>query len=163
MDSKAIIQEISGGLQAWEARLAGQNEDVISSRRNAQGRRIRQILGHMVDSASNNTHRVVHLQYRKSPVDFPNYATRGNNDRWIAIQNYQEEDWHDLVQLWKYTHLHFVHVIRNIDPEMLAQEWIAGPEQGNISLAAMVKDFPRHFRLHLEEIDALINQGVLWD
>ena len=42
--------------------------------------------------------RIVHLQYRESPLRFPNYASDGNKDRWIAIQNYQEEDWNLLVQ-----------------------------------------------------------------
>ena len=78
-------------------------KEVITQRRNTQNRTIKQIVGHMVDSASNNTHRVVHLQYRESPLEFPNYATYGNNDRWIAIQNYQDENWENLVQLWKYS------------------------------------------------------------
>jgi len=54
----------------------------------SQYRNIKQILGHKIDSASNNTHRIVYLQYRESPCDYPNYATKGNNDKWIAIQDY---------------------------------------------------------------------------
>ena len=146
-----------------ESRLKALNEEVISQRRNDQNRSIRMITGHMVDSASNNTHRIVHLQYRKSPLSFPNYATRGNNDRWIAIQHYQEENWKNLVQHWKYIHLHLVHVISYVDESMLEQEWIAGPEEGKMTLAKMIENFPRHFRLHIDEIDALIKQGVLWD
>lgn len=65
----------------------------------------------VVDSASNNTHRIIHLQYQASPLIFPDYANNGNNYRWIAIQNYQSEDWANLVQLWKHSNLHFVHVV----------------------------------------------------
>jgi len=50
-----------------------------------------------------------------------------------------------------------------VDESMLEQEWIAGPEEGKMSLAKMIENFPRHFRLHIDEIDALIKQGVLWD
>ena len=50
-------------------------------RRNSQDRTIKQILGHLVDSASNNMHRIVHFQYHDSPLHFPNYATNGNKDR----------------------------------------------------------------------------------
>jgi hypothetical protein len=112
----------------------------------------------MVDSASNNTHRVVHLQYQNSPLVFPNYATEGNNDRWIAIQDYQNENWDNLIQLWKYSNLHYAHVIKNIKSEDINKEWISSPNQ-TITLQTMVLDFPRHFELHLTEINALINKN----
>ena len=156
-------EEISGEIISlileWEPRLITLPEEVIKLRRNSQNRTIRQIVGHMVDSASNNTHRVVHLQYQPPPLVFPNYATEGNNDRWIAIQNYQEEDWNNLIRLWKYSMLHFCHIIRNVDREKLNREWIAGPGR-NISLKTMILDFNRHLKLHLSEIDELINERL---
>ena len=154
------FESISRGLllliQEWEPKLFALSDEVITERRNRQNRTIKQIVGHMVDSASNNTHRVVHLQYQPSPLIFPDYANLGNNDRWIAVQNYQEEDWGDLVQLWKHSNKHFVHVIRNINMEKLDNVWISGLNE-EISLEAMVVDFPRHFKLHLNEIDELIS------
>ena len=71
----------------------------------------------MIDSVSNNTHRIVHLQYQESPFDFPNYAACGNNEKWITIQNYQDANWEELIQHWKYAHLHFAYVIQNIKGE----------------------------------------------
>jgi len=112
----------------------------------------------LIDSASNNIHRIVHLQYQNSPLQFPNYATEGNNDRWIAIQNYNNEDWENLVYLWKYINLHLVHVIKNIKIEKLTNEWIASPEN-YISLEKMVLSYLDHFELHLNEIDELIKKG----
>lgn len=110
----------------------------------------------MVDSASNNTHRIIHLQYQASPLIFPDYANLGNNDRWISIQNYQDENWKNLVQLWKYSHLHIVHLINNVNMEKLDNEWISALND-TISLKEMMIDYLRHFKLHLNEIDALIN------
>jgi hypothetical protein len=111
----------------------------------------------MVDSASNNTHRIVHLQYQQTPLSFPNYATLGNNDRWIAIQDYQNEDWMSLIQLWKYSLLHIIHLIKNINTEKMSNEWISGPGE-KVTLEEMVTDFPRHLRLHLSEINELIQK-----
>lgn len=99
-------QTILNLLEEWEPRLLSLPQEIISERRNSQNRSIRQILGHLVDSASNNTHRIVHLQYRETPCSYPNYATHGNNDRWIAIQDFQHENWENLVNLWKYMNLH---------------------------------------------------------
>ena len=144
-------------LEAWEPRLLALSEETISNRRNSQNRSIRQILGHLVDSASNNTHRIVHLQYRENPCSFPNYATNGNNDRWIAIQNYQQEDWHQLVQLWKYVNLHLIHVIRQVDMSKLENQWISS-ETELISLRQNIESYPQHFELHLAEMEELINQ-----
>ena len=143
-------------IEAWEPKLLALSEEVITSRRNLQNRTIKQILGHIVDSATNNTHRIVHLHYQTSPLIFPNYASEGNNDRWIAIQNYQEEKWEDLVQLWKYVNLHIIHVINQVDPKKLKHEWVAGP-RNHITLEMMIIDYLRHFELHLKEIDELIN------
>lgn len=150
-----ITDELNTAVITWEVKLGGLSENVITNSRNKQGRNIKQIVGHMVDSVSNNTHRLIHLQYQKSPMNFPNYATNGNNDKWIAIQNYQDEDWETLVQLWKFTHLHFTHVIRNINPEKIDKRWIADTNE-YVSLKEMVKDFLRHFKLHISEIEELI-------
>jgi hypothetical protein len=131
-------------------------EEIISERKNCQNRSIRQILGHLVDSASNNTHRIVHLQYRENPMSFPNYATFGNNDRWIAIQDYQHEDWQNLVSLWKFMNLHLVHVIRNINPEKLRNQWQSSDTE-LITLHQNIDGYLPHFELHLKEIEVLIN------
>src|SRR5512133_2974884 len=111
-------------LREWEPKLSTLSEEVISNRRNSQNRTIRQILGHLVDSVSNNTHRIIHLQYQESPLNFPDYANLGNNDRWIAIQNYQEEDWLNVIGMWKFMNLHIIHVINNVKAEKLDNVWI---------------------------------------
>lgn len=147
-------------LKEWEPKLLALTDDVISSRKNKQERTIKQILGHLIDSASNNTHRVIHLQYQKSPLIFPDYAHFGNNDRWIAIQNYQSENWSDLVQLWKFANRHVVHVIRNVNNEKLSNEWIDALGE-NVSLETMIINYLSHIKLHLGEIEELINSQKL--
>jgi len=152
-----ISPQLETLINEWEPVLMNLQEEVITQRRNTQNRTIKQIVGHIIDSASNNTHRIVHLQYQSSPLIFPNYATFGNNDRWIAIQDYQNEDWMILIQLWKYALLHISHVIKNVNAEKLNNEWISGPGQ-KITMKAMIIDFPRHLKLHLSEINDLINK-----
>ena len=148
-------QELMALIDHWEPLLMALNENDITKHRNSQNRNIKQIVGHMVDSASNNIHRIVHLQYQPSPFAFPNYASSGNNDRWIAIQDYQTENWTNLVQLWKYINLHFVHVVNHVNEDKLDNQWIAAIGE-NVSLQSMIIDYLRHFILHLNEIEALI-------
>jgi hypothetical protein len=155
-ETDLIRLELIALVTDWESILISLPEDIISKRRNSQHRTIKQIVGHIIDSASNNTHRIVHLQYQPPPLVFPNYATFGNNDKWIAIQDYQNEDWITLVKLWKYSLLHISHVIKNVTPETMNNEWISGPDE-KVTLKAMIIDFPRHLKLHLSEINELIN------
>lgn len=150
-----VNQKILHLIQIWEPKLCSLDADILKDRKNKQDRSIKQIVGHMVDSASNNIHRIVHLQYQQSPLIFPDYAHFGNNDKWIAIQKFQEEDWSDLVQLWKFSLLHIVHVIRHINPEKLDNIWLSALNE-NISLRDMVLSFPKHLELHLREVEELL-------
>ncbi len=151
-----VVQGLLSLLDEWEPKLLKLPDEVITQRRNSQNRTIKQIVGHMIDSASNNTHRIVHLQYQESPLRFPNYAIDGNNDRWIAIQNYQEEDWTDMIELWKQSNLHIIHVIKNVNAEKLNNLWHYSEEK-LISLKDGIIDYLRHFKLHIDEIQELID------
>ena len=157
VEFQQISEDLSTLISAWEAKLAALPEGTITNRKNSQNRSIGQIVGHMVDSATNNTHRLVHMHYQKSPVNYPDYANLGNNDRWIAIQNFQEEDWGELVRLWAAVNRHMVHLIRHVDESRLNQQWISALKE-RVTLREMIADYPRHFKLHLNEISALINQ-----
>jgi hypothetical protein len=155
-DHTAIINEIKSLVQTGESLLASLSEEVITKPRNSQNRTIKQILGHLIDSTSNNIHRIVNLQNLPSPLIFPNYASNGNNDRWISIQDYQDEEWTNMVQLCKYSLLHLCHVIKNVDQSKLEKEWIAGPGE-TVTLGEMISHFTGHLKLHLSEINDLIN------
>ncbi len=133
------------------------DENITSTKRNIQGRTIKQIVGHLVDSASNNTHRIIHLQYQKSPLIFPDYANLGVNDKWIAIQDYNNYNWDDLRELLKYTHIHITNVIKNIDTSKLQNKWISALGD-QYTLEEMIVDYPLHFKIHLNEIKDLIKQ-----
>jgi len=148
-------QELLSLVEEWELKLLSLSEEVLTKKENSQHRTIKQIVGHMIDSATNNIHRIVHLQYQHSPLVFPDYANLGNNDRWIAIQDYKSENWNDLVQLWKYLNIHIVHVINHVNPDKLTNEWITALNV-KVSLKSMIQNYTGHIRLHLNEIEKLI-------
>jgi hypothetical protein len=156
-DFTAINNELLRMVAEWEPRLLALPAETISLRRNGQNRNIRQIVGHMLDSASNNTHRIIHFQYQPDPMIFPDYGHLGINDRWIAIQNYETENWHDLVKFWRYANQHLVHVIENLNPEKLEHVWITAVDT-RVTMREMVLDYLPHFQLHLREIEDLIDQ-----
>ncbi len=152
----ATSHEITAVVNQWYLNLLSLNDTEVTKKRNSQQRNIKQITGHMVDSATNNLHRVIHLQYQTSPLNYPDYANLGNNDRWIAIQNYETENWTNLVNLWKYINLHFAHTIQFVNHEKIHNVWISALDQ-KVSLDDMIVDYPRHLKLHIDEITDLIN------
>jgi len=153
---KTNNEELLNLMEIWVPKLMALSEDVITKRQNRQNRTIKQIVGHMIDSASNNTHRIIHLQYQPSPLIYPDYANLGVNDIWIEIQDYQTENWFELVQLWKFANLHLVHVILHVKPDKLDNEWITALNQ-HVTLKSMILDYLSHIKLHLGEIEVLIN------
>jgi hypothetical protein len=157
-DFAANNKELLTLIELWEPKLISLSDDIIVHRQNNQNRSIKQILGHMIDSASNNTHRIIHLQYQPSPLIYPDYASLGNNDRWISIQSYQSENWNNLVQLWKYSNIHIVHVINNVNIDKLNTEWISALGT-KTTLKSMIMDYLPHFKLHLSEINELISNN----
>ena len=148
--TREILQETEG----WEPELSNLTPEAISLKRNHQNRSIRQILGHLIDSAANNHQRIVRLQYSKVLV-FPDYQQ--DNDLWIALQDYQQADWHNMIQLWKYYNLHLVQVIRSVDPECLGNTW-TNFEGKTVTLQQMIEGYTGHLALHLSEIRELIGQ-----
>ncbi|MGB6327985.1 MAG: hypothetical protein WBF48_03605 [Halarcobacter sp.] len=147
-DTKKLINEL-------EEILKNIDENIISTKRNNQNRTIKQIVGHLVDSASNNIHRIIHLQYQPIPLIFPDYVNLGVNDKWIAIQNYNNYNWNDLIQLMKYTNIHITNVIKNIDTSKLQNKWISALKD-QYTLEELIVDYPLHFKIHLDQIKELI-------
>jgi hypothetical protein len=154
MDFSNITNGILQVIETWEPKLAGLPIDTITQKRNKQNRTIKQILGHLIDSASNNHQRMIRLQYNTELV-FPDY--RQDNDLWIALQDFQNEDWGDLIQLWKYFNRHMIQVIKSVDESKLENYW-HDFEGTKVTLLQMIEGYLWHIDLHLNEIQELIDK-----
>lgn len=148
-----ITKGINEIIEIWEPKLISLPDNVLTGRSNKQSRTIKEIIGHLIDSASNNHQRMVRLQYNTELV-FPDY--RQDNDRWIALQNYEEAKWKHLVQLWKYFNLHIIHLIENIDKTKLDNFW-QDFEGSRVTLEKMINGYLIHLHLHMKEIQELID------
>ena len=153
IDFSAITNGISSVIESEENILRTLPIDVITQRRNRQNRTIKMILGHLVDSASNNQQRMVRLQYSKYLLVFPDY--RQDNDLWIALQDYQDEDWQNLISLWKHFNLHMIHLIQSVDNSKLDSYW-CDFEGTKVTLQEMIEGYLDHLQLHINEIHELI-------
>ena len=106
----------------------------------------KEIIGHLLDSATNNHQRFVRAQQIER-LEISGYA----QNEWVSQQHYQEEDWHRLVVLWRHYNLHLAHVIRYLPESVLRRELVIGTNRP-LTLAWVVSDYLAHLMHHLRDV-----------
>ena len=106
----------------------------------------KEIIGHLIDSAANNHQRFVRAQL------YDDYDSLGyEQERWVAVQAYQDAAWQELLTLWKAYNEHLVRIIALIPDDKLSRTFrIAGGEP--VTLDYWVEDYLRHMQNHLRQI-----------
>ena len=110
---------------------------------------VKEILGHLTDSAGNNLQRFVRSQELKNGEELvlPGYGA----DHWVDSQNYQSMEWTRAFRLWESANLHVAHVMKQIPEEKLAaMTRIGSYEPANILW--LVTDYVDHQKHHLKKI-----------
>jgi len=106
----------------------------------------KEILGHLIDSASNNHQRFVRAQL-SSEIRLPEYE----QEAWVRTQGYQAESWENLVHLWRLYNLHLLHVAQTIPDDRLTSLCFIG-ENEPVTLEFLVTDYVRHMKHHLDQL-----------
>jgi len=109
----------------------------------------RQVLGHLIDSASNNHQRFVRAALADS-LDFPAY----DQDGWAGVQAADEADWLLLIELWASYNRYLAHVIARLPRAKLEVPVRVGQDQP-VTLQFLAEDYLRHLVHHLGQIGAV--------
>jgi len=144
------MKEIAKNLEALIDRAAHRLFDITeaeSEARPASGKwSKKEIIGHLIDSASNNHQRFVRGQ-ENPPIAQPGYT----QNFWVDRQGYQTEPWKTLVALWTTYNTHLVHVIARIPDECSNNSLTIGNNQP-VTLRFLAEDYVHHAEHHLEQI-----------
>jgi hypothetical protein len=116
----------------------------------------KEIVGHLIDSASNNHQRFVRLQISDA-LSFPDYQQ--DNETWVTIQRYNEQPWEQLLTLWRHFNLHLSNIVRRVDRECLEHVWITG-EDTSVTLGELMLDYLSHLNVHLDQIRVRMEHGT---
>jgi len=108
----------------------------------------KQVLGHLIDSASNNHQRFVRAALQPS-LDFPRYDQDGN----IRVQVPQEADWSLLVSLWAAYNRYLAHIIARLPAAKLETVCRIGSDKP-VTLGFLATDYVGHLVHHLNQIGA---------
>jgi hypothetical protein len=108
----------------------------------------RQVMGHLIDSASNNHQRFVRASLADS-LELPGYDQNG----WARVQAAEEADWPLLVSLWANYNRYLAHVIAHLPPAKLEVPCRIGDDEP-VTLKFLAEDYLRHMVHHLGQIGA---------
>ena len=108
----------------------------------------KQVIVHLIDSASNNHQRFVRAAQQAS-LDFPGYDQEGN----MRVQAPQEADWLLLVSLWAAYNRYLAHVIAHLPSSKLETPCRIGSGEP-ATLGFIATDYLTHLIHHLSQIGA---------
>jgi DinB superfamily len=108
----------------------------------------KQVIGHLIDSASNNHQRFVRAALQTS-LDFPGYDQGGS----IRVQAVQDADWQLLVVLWAAYNRYLADVIARLPASKLETVCRIGSGDA-VTLEFLAKDYLTHLGHHLGQLGA---------
>ena len=108
----------------------------------------KQVIGHLIDSASNNHQRFVRAAQQAS-LEFPGYDQAAN----VRVQAPQEAEWALLVSLWAAYNRYLAHIIAHLPASKLETVCRIGSGEP-VTLSFIATDYLRHLVHHLRQIGA---------
>jgi len=156
-DIEEMIRDFRATVENASKRMM-EISDENSAAHSAPGKWSRkQIVGHLIDSAANNHQRFVRAQFKDDLV-FQGY----DQEEWVSIQDYQNESWKELVQLWMHYNRHIAHVVSRIPGSALKKlrhphsldkiAWKLVETDQPTSIEYIFTDYIGHMKNHLEQI-----------
>ena len=106
----------------------------------------KQILGHLIDSASNNHQRFVRALLQDE-LRFPNYDQSGC----VRVERYQEMDWNELLHLWAGYNRFLAHILAGV-PEAKANTPCFIGDNAVLTLQELAADYLKHMQHHLAQL-----------
>ncbi len=132
--------------------------DDVNAKRPAPGKwSAKEIVGHLIDSASNNHQRFVRARWQDDLIFLPY-----DQDAWVAAQDYQNAPWPVLVALWSSYNRHIARVMAGVPEEVRMKQhrrhnlhelaWREVPADQPATLDYFMADYVAHLHHHLRQI-----------
>lgn len=149
---QAVDEGLALILSVPEARTASRTGNTAWS--------VREVIGHLIDSACNNHRRFI-LNQAGGPMIIDPY----DQDAWVQRNRYNERTAAELAALWAVYNRHLAHVIEQMPPDVLGAP--RGPidtfgfgfiqtTDTSATLGHLAADYVGHLRHHLHQIHDLL-------
>lgn len=138
-------------------RLKGISDDDAARPLSADKWSTKQVIGHLIDSASNNHQRFVRANFTDDLI-FPGY----DQERWVMLGRYGDAPWDSLLTLWREFNLQIARVMEATPASVRDMPrarhnlhqlaWSAVPEDQPATLGYFMSDYVDHLQHHLGQI-----------
>lgn len=128
------------------AQMQGLRDDETSAELKPGGWSRKQVIGHLIDSASNNHQRFVRL-ILNDHIELPGYEQA----EWVEAQAYQQRPWSELLWLWTTFNEHLAHVIASAPESSLRNTCRVGTAEP-VTLEFLMRDYVRHLEHHIRTL-----------
>ena len=115
---------------------------------------LKEIVGHLIDSASNNHQRFVRLQIVDELI-FPGYGK--DNSKWLEIAKYNEMNFSDIMLLWKQYNILIGNIIKGADESKFKNRW-KNSEGDKQTLKDLMTDYVRHIKDHVKHFEETLEE-----
>ncbi len=141
-----IAKEIEETIEIFKCDFSDLDEQITSYRIDQEKWTLKEIIGHLIDSAANNHHRFIRFQL-SDELEFPDYK----NYEWLRIENHQMMAFKDLLLLFYYYNKLIINIVLNIDESSLNNKWnIAWDENSPyITFNELLIHYVKHMKGHL--------------
>ncbi len=121
------------------------SEDDFTAKKAAGSWSKKEILGHLIDSASNNHHRFIKAQYEDRPL------ISYDQDKWVDENDYQSANKQDLIVFWLALNKHLLRLLQNMPPQKLAKTCRL-PNDLQVNLSDLFIDYVDHLEHHVAQL-----------
>jgi hypothetical protein len=130
-------------------------EEITAARTSGTEWTLREIVGHLIDSASNNHQRITRLQLAPD-LQFPGYE----NEKWLAAEKWNQLGWREILALFRSYNIFLAHLIRNVGSERLKNRWFGRDRFGErvYTLEEMITDYRKHLQEHLDQFEEALEK-----
>ena len=105
----------------------------------------KEILGHLIDSATNNHHRFVRAQFDHQP------RILYDQDQWNKHGYYDQMEDEHIISFWELYNRHIIELIKRIPPDLMERECTMA-DGSTRTIAWLFDDYVRHLEHHLAQI-----------
>ena len=147
----ATAERLRAVIEAWAPRLAALDGD---ARPAPDAWSTRELVGHLVDSASVNLERFLRAR-GTDHLDLPGYP----QDAWVQAGRYAEAPYDELVELWRLLNLQVARVVAGTPEEDATRSrarhaldriaFVVVPREEPTTLAYLMDDYVVHLEHHL--------------
>ena len=139
------INKLAAIITEYPERFKAIPENQFSTKPSPQKWSKKEILGHLIDSATNNHHRFIRVQFEDKP------EISYDQDMWVQYNHYNELASTELIHFWMAYNNQLIEIIKRIPAANLLRE--CKMRDGSfLTLNYLVNDYVVHLQHHLDQI-----------